>query len=178
VVRTAKAIFLDRDGVLNIPTIINGKSFAPKNLSSFRLYPYTKASLELLQNVGYKIIVVTNQPDVGNKFIKLSDLKKMHDKLHKECKIDDIFTCIHSQKDECNCRKPKTGMLEDAIYKYNIDISKSFLIGDRYSDIMAAKNINCDSIFIDRKYSEVYPQTQVMTVKSLKKAVDFILSLI
>ena len=68
-------------------------------------------------------------------------------------------------------------MLESAICKYNIDISKSFLIGDRYSDIMAAKNINCNSIFIDRKYLEIYPKTQIMTVTSLKKAVDFILSL-
>ena len=176
-VRPIKAIFLDRDGVLNIPTIINGKSFAPKNLLSFKLYPYTKVSIELLKNAGYKIIVVTNQPDVGNKITKSSELKKMHDKIFKECKVDDIFTCTHRQEDDCYCRKPKTGMLESAICKYNIDISKSFLIGDRYSDIMAAKNINCNSIFIDRKYLEIYPKTQIMTVTSLKKAVDFILSL-
>lgn len=172
-----KAVFLDRDGVLNIPTIKDGKSYAPRTLSQFRLYPHTNLYLSLLKKAGYKTIVITNQPDVGNNLIKLAELESMHERLFKKAEINDIFVCIHSQSEGCLCRKPKTGLIEQAISKYNIDISKSFLIGDRYSDIEAAKSINCKSIFIDRNYSEVCPESQLITVSSLKNAVDFILNL-
>ena len=99
----------------------------------------------------------------------------MHLKLKNEILIDQIYTCMHNKFENCECRKPKAGMLIKAIKDYNINVNKSYLIGDRYSDIEAAKKIKCKSIFIDRNYDEIRPVDQIKTVDSLNQAVNYIL---
>ena len=174
-VKLNPAIFLDRDGVLSIPSVINKKSYAPREFKNFKLYPGVKKCISRLRKAGYKLIVVTNQPDIGNKLMKETELKKMHKKIYEDLSVDEIFVCKHKQDDDCDCRKPRPGMLHSAIKKYSIDINKSFLIGDRSTDIEAASSVKCKSIFINRKYDEKLPKAQKLTVDSFAKAVDYIL---
>src|SRR5262249_45135025 len=109
-----RAVFLDRDGVLVIPEMRDGRSYAPRNLDDFRFYPGAKDALRRLKEAGYLLVVVTNQPDVGKGLILKSTVDQMHDRIRKELSIDRIEVCPHVQADECPCRKPKPGMLLEA----------------------------------------------------------------
>jgi len=168
-----KVIFLDRDGVLNIPFLINGKSYAPKKKSEFKFYPYTKKNCNHLIKLGYTLIVITNQPDISKGTLKFNELKKMHKKLKEELNIKKIYTS-HSLNNKNINRKPNPGLLIKAVKQFNININKSYMIGDRKKDMEAAKNIGCRSIFIDRNYHETKPKTQIYSCRSFNKAVKFI----
>ena len=170
--RKSKSHFLDRDGVLNKPIIKNGKSYAPIKINDFKLYPKVVDICKKIKK-NYLLIVITNQPDVGKKKIKYSDLKIMHKKLFDKILYDDIFVST-SVSNKSWYKKPNPGMLIKAVKKYNIDIKKSFLVGDRWKDIMAAEKIGCRSIFIDRKYKELKPTKQIATVGSLSGALNII----
>jgi len=155
----------------------NGKSYAPRKIEDFKLLPYVKESIEKLLNNGYLIIVVTNQPDISNGSLSLDVLYLMHNKLREKLGVTDIYFCPHSKSENCECRKPKPGMILSAVKKYKINISNSFLIGDRASDIEAANAIRCRSIFINRNYKETKPITQEKTVNSLKSGTNYILKI-
>lgn len=168
---------MDRDGVINKGYVTNGKSYAPRKIEDFKLLPYVKESIEKLLNNGYLIIVITNQPDISNGSLSLDVLYLMHNKLREKLGVTDIYFCPHSKSENCECRKPKPGMILSAVKKYKINISNSFLIGDRASDIEAANAIRCRSIFINRNYKETKPITQEKTVNSLKSGTNYILKI-
>ena len=168
-----KVIFLDRDGVLNIPFIINGKSYAPKKYSEFKLYPYTKKNCNILNKLGFSLLVITNQPDFSRGILKIKELKKMHRRLENDLGIKKIYTS-YSLNNKNKNRKPNPGMFIRAIKEFNIDVNKSYMIGDRKKDIEAAKKVGCRSIFINRNYFEKKPGSQVYTCNSLNQAVKFI----
>lgn len=170
------AVFLDRDGVLCRSLVTNGKSFAPRSLKDFILMPNSQRSVLLLKKYGFKVIVVTNQPDIGNGLVALEVVEAMHLKLYSKTMIDDVFLCPHRQDEGCECRKPKPGMLLDASEKHGIDLSNSFMVGDRASDVEAGQRAGCRAIFIDRHYNEPRPLQTDAIVKSLKSAVNFILT--
>jgi|TARA_B100001175_G_scaffold313455_1_gene321083 D-glycero-D-manno-heptose 1,7-bisphosphate phosphatase len=170
-----KAVFLDRDGVLSKTHIKKGKSFAVKKLKDFKLFYGSEESVKKLKLAGFMVIVVTNQPDVGKKIISRIVLKKMHDRLKKKTKVDAIYSCTHSQDDNCFCRKPKPGMILNAAKKHNINLKKSFMVGDRSSDILAGKKAKCRSIFLDKKYFEKKPKVQEATFNNLVQATNYIL---
>lgn len=170
------AVFLDRDGVLCRSIVHNGKSYAPRRLEDFILMPNSQHSVMFLKQFGFKVIVVTNQPDIGNGLVTLEVIKAMHLKLYAKTMIDDIFLCAHRQDECCNCRKPKPGMLLAAAEKYNIDLSKSYMVGDRASDIESGQRAGCRTIFIDRHYNEARSVHADATVKSLQSAVKYILA--
>ena len=169
-----KAVFLDRDGVLNIPTIHKKKTFAPLKYKHFKLYPYVKKNCLLLKKF-FLIIVVTNQPDVKKGTLKITELNMMHKKLFTQIQYDDLFYCT-SLTIKSKFRKPNSGMLLKAIRKYNINPKKSYLIGDRWSDIEAGNNIGCKTIYIDRDYNEKKPYKFVFKAKSFSMATKFILN--
>ncbi|MAE08753.1 MAG: D,D-heptose 1,7-bisphosphate phosphatase [Bacteroidetes bacterium] len=169
------AVFLDRDGVLCRTFVRKSKPYAPKRLEDFKLMPYSYQSVLRLKQHGFIVIVVTNQPDIGNHFVKPDVVEAMHQKLRDKALVDDIFMCPHSQTEGCECRKPKSGMLYKASKKYRIDLKKSFIVGDRSSDVTAGNNAGCRTIFINRGYAEPKPLNPDATVRSLKMAVDFIL---
>jgi D-glycero-D-manno-heptose 1,7-bisphosphate phosphatase len=170
------AVFLDRDGVLCRTFVLNSKPYAPRQLKDFKLMPYSYQSVMRLKQHGFIVIVVTNQPDIGNHFVKLDVVESMHQKLRHKTLVDDIFMCPHSQTEGCDCRKPKAGMLYMASKKYGIDFKRSFIVGDRSSDIIAGNNAGCRTIFINRGYAEPKPLNPNATVRSLKMAVNFILT--
>lgn len=170
------AVFLDRDGVICRTFIHNGKPYAPRKLKDFILMPNAQRSVALLKQLGFKVIVVTNQPDIGNGFVQFEEVAEMHTKLIERTMIDDIFICPHRQDEGCDCRKPNPGMLITASLKHSIDLKKSFMIGDRSSDIVAGNKAGCKTIFIDRHYKETPPSDYHAKVNSLQSAVSYIIS--
>jgi len=169
-----KAIFLDRDGVLVKSFTRKGKAYAPTKLKDFKIYKDSTRCVKKLNSLGFKIFVITNQPDVGKKLISKSTLNKMHNKLKKKIEIDKIYTCIHTQDQKCTCRKPKPGMILKAAKVYKINLKKSYMIGDRSSDIICGNKAGCKTIFINRNYKEKKPLTQIASVKSFKEATNCI----
>ena len=169
-----KAIFFDRDGVLNIPKVYKGKTYAPLKFKNFILYPNVKKFCDILKK-NFMIIVVTNQPDIKKGKLKINELNKMHKKLYSQIKYDDLFFCT-SLTTKSKFRKPNPGMLVKAIQKYNIDPKKSYLVGDRWSDIEAGNQIGCKTIYIDRNYDEKKPKQFDFKAKSFNMASKFILN--
>jgi histidinol-phosphate phosphatase family protein len=123
-----RAIFLDRDGVLNRAIIKEGKPFSPRKPREFELIDGVKDLLISLRDAGFVLIVVTNQPDISRGLLSREELQSFHDLIRKEFPVDDIIVCPHDDADNCDCRKPKPGMIVDSARKWGIDIESSFII--------------------------------------------------
>ena len=171
-----KAVFLDRDGVINRAVVRNRKPYPPNTLQDLEILPDVPEALNLLKESGFLLIVVTNQPDVGRGIQKKETVKEMHLFLKKTLPLDDIFVCWHGQDGECDCRKPLPGMLLQASEKYGIDFGKSFMVGDRWKDIEAGKTAGCKTIFLDYHYNELLRSQPDYTATSTRKASEWIVS--
>lgn len=143
-----RAVFLDRDGVLNHLVYRNGGFFSPQSFSDFRLFDWSANATLRLSQLGLLVIVVTNQPDLSRGAMTTPELVLMHDKLTSECSIDAIYVCPHDQADRCLCRKPKPGMLLRAQDDFNLSMLESWMIGDRESDIEAGIAVGAKTIKI------------------------------
>jgi len=144
-----RAIFLDRDGIINEVIIKDGKPFSPRNIEEFVLLLGIDEFLKISKRFGFLNIVITNQPDISRRLLEISELNKMHKIIMDKLPIDDILVCIHDDMDNCDCRKPKPGLILKAAEKWNIDLSKSFMIGDRWKDVGAGKSAGCKTILLD-----------------------------
>lgn len=152
-IKTNRAVFLDRDGVINRALVCDGKPYSPRVFGEFETLPGAKEVLSALKQKVFLIIVVTNQPDISRKLMDREELNKMDSSLKKELEVDDILVCPHDDKDNCRCRKPKPGMLIDASEKWNINLKESYIIGDSWKDIMAGRSAGCTTILLDRSYN-------------------------
>jgi D-glycero-D-manno-heptose 1,7-bisphosphate phosphatase len=171
-----RAVFLDRDGVLVVPEFRDGRSFAPRRLADFRLYDDASATLARLKTAGFRLVVVTNQPDVGDGLVAREIIEEMHGILASALPVDAIEACYHGHADVCDCRKPKPGMLERAARRLGIDCRQSFMIGDRGSDIAAGRAVGCTTILIDLGYQGVDLGAPDHKVSSLSEAAGIILA--
>lgn len=169
-----KAVFLDRDGVINKAIIKDGKVYSPRYFSEFEFVENVTKQIKKLKDAGYLVVVVTNQPDIVRGSMDISELKKMTKSIRECLAIDEILVCMHDDIDNCTCRKPKPGMLFDAAKRHNIDLNRSFLIGDGWKDMEAAINAGCKGILIDNCYNN--PIDCSRRVKDLAGAVDIILN--
>lgn len=169
-----KAVFLDRDGVLNEPIIRNGRTFAPRTKSEFVLYPFARETCLKLKAAGYLLIVVTNQPDVGRGIVSQGEIEAMHGVLLEHLPVDDIEVCFEPGE-ESFYKKPNPGMVLRAAERYQIDLTQSFLVGDRWRDIDCGAKAGCRTIFIDHSYQEDLKSEPNFRVKNLKEAADQIL---
>jgi D-glycero-D-manno-heptose 1,7-bisphosphate phosphatase len=172
----ARAVFLDRDGVLNRSEVRAGKAYAPRRLEEFRLLPGVPKSVRALKDAGYLIIVATNQPDIGNGKVAPEVVAAMHARLRQLLPVDEIAMCPHRQDENCPCRKPKAGMLTAAAQRFRIDLANSFMVGDRWSDIVAGRTAGCYTVFVNRGYREEMQIAPDATVSSLPAAARLILS--
>ena len=172
-----RAAFLDRDGVINRIALRDGRPYPPATLAEFELFPQVSEALNLLKKSGYKIIVVTNQPDVRTGVQKKEMVETFHAKLLAELPIDEIYVCYHIDADGCSCRKPKPGMLLDAAEKWSIDLKSSFMVGDRWRDIEAGQAAGCKTILVKNDYEEKKAENPNWTVDSLFEAVQIIAKL-
>lgn len=170
-----RAVFLDRDGVLTRALVRDGKPYAPVTLAEMEIEPEAPAALARLKTAGFLLVVVTNQPDVARGITRREDVEAMHAVLRDTLPIDACMVCYHDDADACNCRKPRPGLLTQAASAYAIDLSGSFLIGDRWRDIDAGAAAGCCSILIDRGYRERPPEhAPDANVDTLAKAVNWI----
>ena len=170
-----RAVFLDRDGVINRAIVRDGKPFPPANIGQLEVLPGVSEALEKLHAANYLLIVVTNQPDVARGTAKKEDVEEINARLSSQLPIDQFRTCYHDSSDGCNCRKPLPGSILDAAKEYQIDLSKSFMIGDRWRDIEAGAAAGCKTFFVNYRYSEKIPDTPDFIVSSLLEAEKIIL---
>ena len=170
-----RAVFLDRDGVIAVPMFRDGRSFAPRTLADFKLYPEAAASLQKLKRAGFLLVVVTNQPDVGDGLTARSEVEAMHDVMRRALPVDVIKVCFHGHADRCRCRKPGPGMLLEAASELGIDLARSYMVGDRASDIEAGRRTGCATVFIDLDYAEPAPIAPDYVVRSVAEAADVII---
>ena len=172
-----KAVFLDRDGVIVVPEVRDGRSFAPVRLQDYRFYPEAPAALSRLKAAGYLLVVVTNQPEVGRGLIPEEVLAEMHRRLLASLPVDSIKVCRHTAADGCDCRKPKPGMLLASASELGISLPDSYMVGDRASDVEAGSAAGCRTVFIDLGYTgEPKPESASFTVSSISQAADIILA--
>ena len=136
-----KAVFFDRDGVLNKLIKRDGGYYSPRESSKFRIIPNSIEVTNYTNSKGYLNIVISNQPDVARGYLTEFELDKMTNILIKKLLIDDVFYCLHDD-DMCECRKPLPGLIFDAGSKWNIDLNKSVMVGDTEKDYYTAKNSN------------------------------------
>ncbi|MCW5979234.1 MAG: HAD family hydrolase [Bryobacteraceae bacterium] len=170
-----RAVFLDRDGVLNRPVIRNGKPHPPPSRSEFEIPPETETLLGRLKERGFLLLVVTNQPDVRRGLQSRDEVERMHALLQARLPIDGIFTCYHDDADECECRKPKPGLLRQAASAHGVDVAESYLVGDRWRDVDAGRVAGCRVVWIDYGYRERGPAAEPdARVNSLEAAVAWI----
>jgi D-sedoheptulose 7-phosphate isomerase len=171
------AVFLDRDGVLNRAVIKNGQPFPPSTVSELEFTADAPALLQNLKNRGYKLLVVTNQPDIARGITPRETVDAINKKLSAVLPVDEIFMCCHTDENDCACRKPKPGLLLEAARRHHIDLSASFMIGDRWRDVEAGQNAGVRTILIDDAYAEKQPtRPPDATVHSLREATEWILN--
>ncbi len=154
-----KAIFLDRDGVLNDAVVKNGKPYPPSSLSEVTIPDDVPNALQLLREKGFLLIGATNQPDVARGTTSQKTVEDINNFLIKKLSLHDIRVCYHDDKDHCECRKPRPGLLLNAARDYHVDLKNSFMIGDRYKDVEAGLHAGCRTIWLRRDYLEKNPSS-------------------
>jgi len=169
------AVFLDRDGILNNAVLRDGKPYPPKGLEEVRIMPGVYEGLAALKKDGYQLIVVTNQPDVARGRVTRESVEEINSHLMSKLPLDDIKVCYHDNADKCDCRKPKPGNILLAAKERGIDLRRSFLIGDRWSDVEAGRQAGCRTIFIDSGYAEKMPEAPDFIAQDFTQAVEYIL---
>ena len=169
-----KAILLDRDGVINNIFIENGLPHSPSSFEKLKILPGVKDSIIIFKKLKFFCLMVTNQPDVTRGKIEKETVIKINNFLKENLKLDDIFVCYHDDHDNCECRKPKSGLLLKAAEKWNLDLKKSFMIGDRWKDIEAGNSAGCQTIFLDYNYNEKKPSDPSFVSNSLLNAAKII----
>lgn len=170
-----RAVFLDRDGVINRANVQDGKPFPPKDLTELEILPGVADALQLLHKAGWLLIVVTNQPDVARGTTPLATVEAINDYLQYRLPIDEFLVCYHDDSDACRCRKPKPGALIAAAVAHEIDLSSSYMVGDRWKDIEAGQRAGCNTIFLDYGYKEKQPEKLNHSLRTLAEAAKIII---
>ena len=142
------AVFLERDGILNLAPVQGRNQSVPRALSDFQINRDVLAPLKLLREAGLLLIAVTNQPGVSRGYLSRRELDLMHLQLMKQLKLDDLFMCTHDEMDCCNCRKPDTGLFREAAFKHKLDLDRCFVISDKAADAQAAHSLGCISLLV------------------------------
>jgi D-glycero-D-manno-heptose 1,7-bisphosphate phosphatase len=171
-----RAVFIDRDGVINRAVVRDGKPYPPQRLADLELLPGVPQALHALREAGFHLIVATNQPDVGAGRQTLEAVEAIHDHLRSTLPLDDIKVCYHTDADACGCRKPKPGMLVDAAAQFDIDLGASVMVGDRWRDIEAGKAAGCRTVLVGDGYHERAAEGFDAAVPSLLDASRLIVS--
>jgi len=171
-----RAVFLDRDGVVNEAVVHDGGPHPPSP-AELRTAPDASDALQALRQGGFSLFVVTNQPDIARGTRSRSDVDAIHARLSDELPLDGFYVCAHDDADGCDCRKPLPGLITRAAREHGIALGSSYLVGDRWKDIAAGKAAGVATVFIDHGYAEQRPQPPAdTTVLNLRGAAQWILN--
>lgn len=171
-----KAVFLDRDGVINRAVVRDGKPYPPDSVEQLEILPGVAEALQKLKSRGFKLIVTTNQPDVARGTQTCEHVRTIHAALKSALPLDEFMVCWHDDGDDCDCRKPKPGLLLRPMIQLGLKAADCFMVGDRWRDIEAGRRAACRTVFIDYGYREKQPDPPAdNTVGSTREALDWIL---
>ena len=148
-----RAVFFDRDGVLNNLVFRDGKYCSPRKINKFKLFNDAEEVIHTIRDKGYLAIIVSNQPDIARGYLKKSVLNEMTKEIYDKLNVDDIFYCMHDDPDAEGCRKPDPGLIIKAQNKWDIDLKQSLMVGDTKKDLGAAKNAGIKFILISRSHN-------------------------
>jgi D-glycero-D-manno-heptose 1,7-bisphosphate phosphatase len=148
------AVFLDRDGVLNEIVERNGRVESPRSMDEFRLVRDAGDSVARLRQAGLATLVVTNQPDVARGLLPASVLNDMVTELRHGVGVDDVIVCPHDDADNCSCRKPQPGMLHELAARWDVDLQRSYMIGDTWRDMLAGRSAGCTTVLLRTAYND------------------------
>jgi D-glycero-D-manno-heptose 1,7-bisphosphate phosphatase len=171
-----RAVFLDRDGVINRAEIRGQRPHPPDRLEDLDLLPGVVEAAQALRAAGFTLVVATNQPDVAAGRQRREVVEAMHERIRALMPLDAIKVCYHADGDGCTCRKPKPGMLLEAAAEYSVDLARSFMVGDRWRDVSAGCAAGCRTILIGDGYGETFPDPPDASAASLREAAELILS--
>ena len=174
-----RAVFLDRDGVLNRTVVRNGQPYPPSRVEDFELHDDVAAGCARLKAANFLLVVITNQPDVGRGKQSREAVEAMHRKMQSALPcLDRIEICYHAGErygEPCDCRKPRPGLILRAAAELKIDLAGSYVIGDRWRDIDCARAAGCRAIFIQRDYEESLRDVPDFTVTNFNDAVSAVI---
>ncbi len=169
-------MFLDRDGVINRAVVRDGRPYPPASLEELEILPGVAEALKAFRAEGFVNLVATNQPDVTTGKTTRAIVDSIHDHLMQTLPLDAVYACFCVEGPDCDCYKPKPGMLLEAAAEWEVDCAQSFMVGDRWRDVGAGQAARCRTIFIDYGYQERRPDGPDHTVNSLKDAMPIILA--
>jgi D-glycero-D-manno-heptose 1,7-bisphosphate phosphatase len=167
-----RAVFLDRDGVLNALVMREGLAVSPRAMEDFAIVPDARASVARLKDAGFRVFVITNQPDIARGSMPNAVLEEMSRVLRAEVPLDDIAVCTHDDGDGCDCRKPRAGMLHTLAERWQVDLGRSVVVGDSWRDMQAGRAANCKTVMV----GEATDEAADYRAASLEDAVDLILT--
>lgn len=170
----AKAVFLDRDGVINQTVFRKGAQRAPADLSEFAYVDGVQPTLEALKVRGYVLIVCTNQPDVARGWQPQAIVDSFHDKIQRELPVSRVYACYHDDLHDCLCRKPKPGMLVQGRDELEIDLAQSWMVGDRWKDIEAGKAAGCRTVYLRHPHDTEDAHAPDYEIERLEQLLDII----
>jgi D-glycero-D-manno-heptose 1,7-bisphosphate phosphatase len=153
----------------------NGVPHPPASIAELEILPGVAEAMNRLAERKLPMIVVTNQPDVARGTQTKEAVEEINRVLGEQLPLTAFYVCFHDTPDNCDCRKPKPGLITRAAAEYNIDLSRSFLVGDRWSDIAAGQAAGCQTLLIDLPYSQGSRCTPTHRVRDLAHAVEMIL---
>jgi D-glycero-D-manno-heptose 1,7-bisphosphate phosphatase len=170
-----RAVFLDRDGVLNAIVERDGKPASPRTPDELLIVPDAPAALAALKAAGYRLFVVTNQPDIARGLMTEAALDAIHAKLSAALPIEEVAACRHDNADHCACRKPKPGLLLDLAARHGLDLERSWMIGDQDRDIACGHAAGVRTVLLDRPYNSGDAAGADAVTSNLSKAIGVIL---
>ena len=171
-----RGVFLDRDGVLNAPVLRDGKPHPPSTLAEAKILDDVPQAVGILKNAGLLLAVITNQPDVARGTQKRLVVESINAWLGDKLSLDIFEVCYHDESDDCDCRKPKPGLIFRSAAALGLEAQTGFVVGDRWRDIDAGKAAGCRTVWIDRGYDEKQPTGYDKRAHNLLDAAQWIIT--
>ncbi len=171
-----RAVFLDRDGVINRAVLRAGLPHPPQSVQDLEIMPGVGDALAALKSAGFVLVVITNQPDVARGTQTRDRVEAIHDLLMRTLPLDAVKVCYHDDADGCSCRKPAPGMILEAARDLDVELARSYTVGDRWKDIEAGKRAGTTTILIENEYPEKKPGNAAVRVGSLREAAEWIMA--
>jgi D-glycero-D-manno-heptose 1,7-bisphosphate phosphatase len=170
-----RAVFLDRDGVLNEAIVLHGIPHPPATLTDLVVSPGADGACRALKGAGFLLIMVTNQPDLARGTATSATVEAINGELQRRLGLDDVFMCPHDDADDCMCRKPRPGLLLEAASRWNVRLDASIMVGDRWRDIEAGRRAGCATVLVGSSREEKSTETPDWAAVTLGDAVPWIL---